>query len=149
MRRALACALGFGLIAGLGVATAQNVEVIKERQGILESFGKAAKPLGAMMKGEADFDLAKVQAALALLQEKAPKLPTLFPEDSKTGEDTEALPAIWENKADFEPRYQKLADDAKAAAAVITDQASFEENWPKVTGNCSGCHKKYRKPHDH
>ena len=138
--------LALGVLLGINLAWAQNAAVIKERHDILESFGKATKPVGAMMKGEADFDLAKVQTALALIQEKAPKLPALFPEDSKTGEHIHALPEIWQNKADFEPRFPKLADDAKAAAAAIIDEATLETEWPKVMGNCGGCHKKYRKP---
>jgi cytochrome c556 len=119
MRRTLLVAAA--LIAGVPLASAQNTAVIKERQGILESFGKAAKPVGAIMKGEAEFDLAKVQTALTLLQEQGPKLASLFPDDSKTGE------------------------DAKVAEAAIKDNATFEAEWPKVVGNCGGCHKKYRK----
>jgi cytochrome c556 len=144
MRRALITTLCLSL--GAGVVAAQNVAVIKERQGHLKAMGDAVKPVAAMFKGEADFDLAKVQAALKVIQERAPKLPTLFPDDSKTGEDTEALPVIWDEKADFEGRYKKLADDAKAAEAAITDEETFADGWKKVVGNCSGCHKKFRKP---
>ena len=128
---------------------AQNVSVIKERQGHYETMGKAVKGPAAMFKGEADFDLAKVQAALKVIKEKAAIIPKLFPDDSKTGGDTEALPAIWENKADFEDRFTKLGEAAKAAEGTITDEISFQEVWKDVAGNCSGCHKKYRKPHRH
>lgn len=144
MRR-IACVV---LALGIGVTSvaAQNVPIIKERQKDLKAMGDAAKAPGAMFKGEADFDLAKVQNALKVFQEKAAVLPKLFPDDSKTGGDTEALPVIWENKADFEGRYAKLAEAAKAAAAKITDEESFPDAWKEVMGNCGGCHKKYRKP---
>ena len=99
-----------------------------------------------MYKGEADFDLSKVQVALKVIQEKAAILPKLFPDDSKTGGDTEALPKIWEDKADFEGRFLKLAEAAKAAEGDITDEDSFPDAWKTVVGNCSGCHKQYRKP---
>lgn len=127
------------------VALAQNVALIKERKDIYEQMGKAAKPTGKMLKGEEAFDLAKVQAAAKLFEEKAQVLPKLFPDDAKTGGETEALPAIWENKADFEERFKKLAEAAKAAQTSITDEISFTEEWPKVMGNCGGCHKKYRE----
>jgi len=91
MRRAMLVLAAFAL--GATAVTAQNVTVIKERQDHLEAIGKAAKPVNAMFKGEDDFDLAKVQAALKVMQEKAAILPTLFPDDSKEGGDTEALPA--------------------------------------------------------
>ena len=131
---------------GATAVVAQNVAVIDERKKLLKDMGKATKPVGAMFKGEAEFDLAKVQAALKAIQETAPRLPPLFPEDSKTGSDTEALPAIWDDKADFEDRFKKLADAAKAAEASIVDEATFPDTWKQVMGNCSGCHKKFRKP---
>jgi cytochrome c556 len=144
MRRASIIVAAF--ILGATAVAAQNVAVIKERQDHLEKIGDAVKPVGAMYKGEADFDLAKVQAALKVIQEKAPLLPPLFPDDSKTGNDTEALPIIWDEKADFESRYKKLGEAAKAAEASITDEETFPDTWKEVMGNCSGCHKKFRKP---
>ncbi|WP_439542016.1 c-type cytochrome [Hyphomicrobium sp.] len=131
---------------GATAVIAQNVGVIDERQKLLKDMSKTTKPVGAMFKGEAEFDLAKVQAALKAIQETAPRLPPLFPDNSKTGGDTEALPVIWDEKADFEDRFKKLADAAKAAEATITDEATFPDTWKQVMGNCSGCHKKYRKP---
>lgn len=144
MRRASIILAAF--VLGATAVAAQNIAVIKERQGHLEKIGDAVKPVGAMYKGEADFDLAKVQAALKVIQEKAPLLPPLFPDDSKTGQDTEALPIIWDEKADFESRFKKLGDAAKAAEAAITDEETFPDAWKEVMGNCSGCHKKFRKP---
>lgn len=129
-------------------ALAQNAAVIKERKEAFKAMGDAAKPTGAMLKGEADFDLAAIKNAIKVYQEKAAILPKLFPDDSKEGEKTEALPVIWKNKADFEGRFAKLAEMAKAAETSITDADTFAAEWPKVMGNCGGCHKKYRKPKD-
>lgn len=135
-------------LIGLATATsalAQNLDTIKARKEILGDMGKAAKQPGKMMKQEVDFDKAVVQAALDTIIEKVAKLPELFPDDSKTGGKTEALPAIWENKADFTERFDKLIADAKAAKGAINDEFEFMDNWPKVVGNCGGCHKKYRE----
>jgi cytochrome c556 len=129
---------------GATAAFPQNLDIIKLRKSHYEAMGKAAKEPGAAFKGEAKFDLAKVQAALKTYQEKAVILPTLFPDDSKTGGDTEALPKIWDNKADFESRFKKLAETAKTAEAGIKDEATFKAMWKDVMGNCSGCHKVYR-----
>ena len=49
----------------------------------------------------------------------------LFPDSSKTG-DTAALPAIWENKADFDAKLAKFGADAKAAADKVNDLDSFK-----------------------
>lgn len=119
---------------------------IGQRKEILKSFGAAFKEPGAMAKGEAAFDLAKVQAALKTVAEGAPKLPALFPDDSKTGGETKALPAIWEKKDEFVGIYKKLEADAKAAAAAIKDEASFKTEWPKVGAVCGTCHKAFREP---
>ena len=129
----------------LSAASAQNLEVIKERQELLEAMGKASKDPGKMMKQEIPFDKATVEAALDTFIEKAPKLPELFPDDSKEGGKTEALPAIWENKKDFTDRFAKLVADAKAAKGQINDEFEMMEKWPTVVGNCGGCHKKYRE----
>jgi cytochrome c556 len=98
-----------------------------------------------MAKGDAPFELPKVQASLKTIQETAVKAKGLFPDDTKTGE-TDALPAAFENKADLLARFDKLGADAKAAEGAIKDEASFKAEWPKVVANCGGCHKEYRKP---
>jgi len=123
---------------------AQNVAIIKERQAAMKAVGDATKEPVAMMKGEAKLAIAKVMAALKVYQEKAAILPKLYPDDSKTGEKTKALPEIWANKKDFTDRYDKLAADAKAAETSIKDEDTFQQEFPKVVGNCSGCHKKYK-----
>lgn len=143
--RLLAILAAFFLI-GTSVAMAQNVAVIKERKEDYKAMGKATKEPGAMYKGEAEFDLAKVQAALKVIQEKAAVLPKLFPDDAKTGAETEALPKIWEDKANFEERFVKLGAAAKAAETKITDAENFPDAWKELMGNCSGCHKIFRKP---
>jgi cytochrome c556 len=134
------------LLIGTSVALAQNLAVIKERKELYKAMGKATKEPGAMFKGEAEFDLAKVQAALKVIQEKAAVLPKLFPDDSKTGGETEALPKIWEDKTAFEGRFVKLGEAAKAAETKITDAEDFPDAWKELMGNCSGCHKIFRKP---
>ncbi len=132
-------------IGAAGTVGAQNLEPIKARKELLKEMGKATDQPGKMLKQEVPFSLDAVKAALKTYQENAPKIAKLFPDDSKTGGETEALPAIWENKDDVAKRYETLAAEAKAAEAKITDEISFTEEFPKVVGNCSSCHKKYRE----
>lgn len=136
---ALALAIG-------GAAYAQNVAVIKERQTILGGWGDAAKPVGAQLRGQAPFSLADSQKLLNLIVDGSKKLPNLFPDDSKTGEKTAALPAIWEDKSKFTAGYAKIGADASAALAAIKDEATFKTEMPKVLSNCGACHKMYRAP---
>lgn len=145
MVRRLTAALAAGIITAIAAtAVTAQADVIKERQALLKQFGDATKPIGGMLRGSVPFDLAQVQAALDLYVKDAKVLPTLFPAGSGTG-DTEALPAIWTNKADFDARFVKLGTDAAAARAAITDEASFKASFPGVVRNCGGCHDTYRQ----
>ena len=99
-----------------------------------------------MAKGQAPFDLAKVKASLQALAEQSIKLKELWPEDSKVGGNTRALPAVWKDVKEFVAWFDGMAKDAKAAAAAIKDEASFKTEWPKVVDYCGSCHKDYRAP---
>jgi cytochrome c556 len=133
------------LAVGATAVFAQSA-AIKDRKELFKQLGGAAKVGGPMMKGEVPFDAAKIQASLKVYSDNAKKLKDLFPDDSKTGGDTEALPAIWEKKADFLGMMDKFDKDAAAAAVAIKDEASFKTEWPKVMANCGGCHKVYKVP---
>lgn len=111
----------------------------------MKATGKQAGAGAAMIRGETPFDLDKAKAIFATFQDTAAKAPPLFPDTSKTGNDTAALPAIWDNKPDFESRFTKLAADAKAAQASVTDLDSFKSNFTAVTKDCGGCHENYRQ----
>jgi len=131
----LACGIG-------GVAAA--VDVIAQRRALMHDDGIAAKKLFDMAKGAAPFDLATAQASLKTLATAAEKTPLLFPDDSKTGGGTAALPAIWENKADFNARFAKFSKDVAAAIAATVDEKSFKAVAPTVFENCGGCHELYK-----
>jgi cytochrome c556 len=146
VRTVIAIASVVAVTATAVMGQASVSPAIKQRQDLMKGQGAALKEPGAMMKGDLPFDLTKVKASLTSLQESAKKAPGLFPDDSKTGGETAALPAIWEKKSDFNARFTKLGTDAAAAAGTIKDEATFKAEWPKVTTNCGGCHKEYRKP---
>lgn len=139
--------LAAAVAVGATIVTAVNAQtdVIGQRQQAMKAIAGAAKEPGAVLKGQAKFDLDKVHQSLAVYQEQAEKLRGLWPEGSNNG-DTAALPIVWEKHDDFLAKFDKLAADAKAAASSIKDEASFKAEWPKVMSNCGGCHKQYRKP---
>jgi cytochrome c556 len=132
------------LVVGILSAAAQNLEVIKERQQTMKDTGAAAGAAAKMLKGEAPFDLSAAQAALNTFILTAKKMPGLFPEDSKTGGNTKALPALWVDKPDLDARFAKLGRDSADALATIKDQASFTASFPPIFKSCGGCHEKYR-----
>ena len=131
------------LALGGSFALAQQ-DPIAARKALMKKNGDEAKIGTSYMKGEAAFDLAKAKAIFAAYADAASKAPTLFPDNSKTGGDTAALPAIWEKKDDFVAKLKKFGEDAKEAEAKVTDEASFKAVFPNVQKNCGGCHENYR-----
>jgi cytochrome c556 len=128
----------------LGLSTAIAQDPIAARKAIMKENGKMSAQAAKFIKGEEPFDLAKAKAIFAQYQDAAAKMPNLFPDNSKTGGETAALPPIWEKKADFDAKFVKFGADAKDAAAKVKDEASFKEAFPVVQKNCGGCHETYR-----
>lgn len=126
-------------------ALAQNAAVIKERQNAMKAVGRAARTAGQMVKGEVPFDAAKAAEVFAAMKATSAKYGTLFPEDSKTGEETEAAPAIWEKPAEFQAAVVKFDTDITAAiAADPQDLGAFKASFATVAQNCRNCHQEFR-----
>jgi cytochrome c556 len=144
--RTMFAAVAIAASGGVALAAATGLDAIKERQDLMKADGAATRPVVAMLQGKAPFDLATVQKALKTYVNAMSKEPDLFPPDSKTGDKTQALAAIWEgdNLADLNARFKKLGADASAALASIKDEASFKAAMPGVLKNCGSCHEKYK-----
>ena len=116
-----------------------------ERHELMEDVGKAAKPVGAMLKGEADYDLDVLLDSMTTFKTVSESFGGLFPKGSETGEGTEAAPAIWDDRAGFEAALGKWQD---ATQAVIDAQpATLEDAMPlagAVFKSCKNCHDTYR-----
>ena len=95
------------LTLGLTAAIAQS-NVVEQRQDLMKQFGAQTRTISGMLRGQTPFDLAQAKAALKTVSDGAKKLPPLFPESTKGVEKTEALPTIWENKAEFEKLFASL-----------------------------------------
>ena len=128
---------------GVTAVMAQQ-DPIAARKAIMKANGQQAGIGSKMAKGEEPFALDKAKKVFATYQDVA-KAHALFPETSKTGGDTAALPAIWQNKADFEARLTKLANEAKSAEAATKDLDTFKAQFTEVQKNCGGCHETYRQ----
>jgi cytochrome c556 len=129
---------------GATVVVAQQ-DPVTTREDLMKANNKHAIAVVRMMRGQAPFDAAAVDAAFAQWADTAQKLPSLFPDNSKTGGDNRASPKSWLNKKDF---------DAKAAAfakgvAENHDKAKSSLDWlraaiPVVGKACDNCHEDYR-----
>jgi cytochrome c556 len=137
-------ALAAALVAlGLTAVVAQG-DPIAARKALMKENGAQSKNAREMIEGKQPFELAKAQKVLTTFAAVHDKAKNLWPDTSKTG-DTASLPAIWENKADFEAKLAKLSADAKAAEAKVKDLDSFKAAMGDIGKNCGGCHNTYRK----
>jgi cytochrome c556 len=131
--------------AGVTAVMAQS-DPVSQRKALMKENGQHAAAVGKMVKGDEPFDVVKVNAAFAQWTETAAKLPSLFPEAPKAGEETRALPKIWESKADFDAKIAAFA----TAVADNKDKAKTLEELKVAMGGvgkaCGGCHEPYRRP---
>ena len=120
-------------------------EIIKGRQAIFSENYKTAKRVQAL-SSDIEFE-----AAIELMNKMSKNYKTLldyFPENSKEGFDTEALPTIWENKDEFNALMQKASDDMLILASVIEDADDIRATLTKhMWSNCKACHSRFRAPH--
>ena len=132
----LAVALAFS-------AGAVQADDIADRKAAMKAMSKAAKPVGAMMKGKADFDAAAVKNAFSIIAKNADLSLKLYGPKTAKGK-TRAKPAVWEKKGDFDAKMKALSAAANGAAGKITNLASLKANFGGVMKNCGGCHRVYR-----
>ena len=126
--------------------------IVKERMDAMEVMGKAMKSVGAMIKGQAAYDPAGIEAAAEVIAQHARDIPTLFPDshESRHGKVTDALPAIWEQK----DRFDQLAADMLREAQTLSANAQEAEKrtvrlqFAKTAKVCSACHTAFRKPQE-
>ncbi len=143
MKIATAFAAAVVIAFGATAVTAQQ-DPIATRKALMKANGQNAGVISKMVKGEAPFDLAAAKKAFATFQDAAAKMPSLFPDNSKTGGETAAAPKIWEDTADFKAKFVKFGEDAKAAEASVKDLDSLKAALSVVGKDCGGCHELYR-----
>ena len=113
-----------------------------ERHELMEGVRDAAKPIGAMLRGKADFDHGTVMESLRTFEAAGAKLGSLFPDGSQGGE---AAPAIWEDREGFEEKISSWR--AATAAAIEASPGSLDEAKAAVgpvMQSCKNCHDSYR-----
>jgi cytochrome c556 len=131
------------LAVGVTAVVAQG-DPIAQRRAAMKAVGDQNRIAGEMIDGKTPFSADAAKKVLATFNDSATKLKALFPDSSKTG-DTNALPAIWDNKADFDAKLTKFATEAKAAEGKVNSLDSFKAEMAEVRKNCGGCHTTYRK----
>jgi cytochrome c556 len=122
-------------------------EVIDARQTHLKAVGKGFKTISDNIKAS-EPDMAAIQAAAASVSVETADMADWFPEGSgpASGVKTDALPVIWETRADFDA---KIADFQAAAATLDTvaragNITAITEAFQATGATCKACHQTYR-----
>ena len=120
-------------------------EIIKGRKALFSKNYSTAKRVQTFAT-KGDFDKAKT--LMLEMSENYKSLIEYFPENTKEGFKTEALPAIWENKEEFNNLMNKSSNDMIELVSIIENSDDIKASLGKLMwGNCKACHSKFRAPH--
>lgn len=139
-----AAALGFAAVALGSAAVVAQDDPIAERQEIMKGVGDATRTGVQMIRGERPFDLEAARNAFVVYVDASQRMPELFPEGSETGGETEASPAIWENKERFVALFEEFGENAAAGLEQTTDATTFQAAFGTATQSCRTCHTDFR-----
>jgi len=120
-------------------------EIIKERKSILSKNYKTAKRFNSLASN-GDIDEAK--KLMIEMSDNYKRLLDLFPENSKEGFGTEALPSIWENKDEFNLLMTKASSNMIELTSTVDEAEDMKATLKKyMWSSCKSCHSKFRVPH--
>ena len=120
-------------------------EIIKGRKPLFsKNYSTAKKVQTFASKG----DFVKASSLMKEMSENYLTLLEYFPDNTKEGFKTEALPSIWENKEEFNSLMKKSSTDMIELAKVIESSDDVKASLQKfMWSNCKACHSKFRAPH--
>lgn len=140
-------ALATTTIATASLAATSPADAIKYRKAVMSAMAAHFGALSLINFGRVDHpEYAKPHASA--LADMAAQVKSLFPVGSDAG-DTEALPLIWQEQAEF----NKLVADLEKSGAELRDavaagdKAATAKAFKAVGESCKGCHDRYRKEH--
>ena len=120
-------------------------EIIKGRKALFSKNYSTAKRVQTFAT-KGDFDKAK--SLMLEMSQNYKSLIEYFPENTKEGFKTEALPAIWENKEEFNNLMNKSSNDMVELISIIENSDDIGSSLKKfMWGNCKSCHSKFRAEH--
>ena len=120
-------------------------EIIKSRKALLSKNYSTAKRVQSF-SSKGDFE--KAINLMVKMSENYNVLLDLFPDNSKEGFKTGALPTIWEEKDQFNSLMKKASEDMTTLSLLIEDTNDVRGSIQQLMwSNCKACHSKYREPH--
>ena len=120
-------------------------EIIKGRKAMFSENYQNGKKISILLKsGKKD----EAKPLMKKISDNYKKLLGYFPENTKEGFKTEALPSIWENSDEFVTLMQKASFDMIQLTKVIDTAEDLRAIQKQLMwSNCSSCHNKFRAEH--
>ena len=136
----------FSILLGFNAYAEQSAEETKKaRKALLSKNYRTAKKVQSL-SASGEFDEAK--ELMIEMSDNYKILIKLFPDNTKEGFKTEALPVIWEEKDAFNNLMQKSSDDMIKLTSLIEETDDVRGTIKQLMwSNCKACHSKYRVPH--
>ena len=120
-------------------------EIIKGRKAMFSENYQNGKKISILLKQK---KIEEVKPLMKKISNNYKQLLDYFPDNTKEGFKTEALPSIWENKDEFNALMQKASDDMiKLAKAIDTAEDLRAIQKELMWSNCSACHNRFRAEH--
>jgi|TARA_B100001741_G_C16416215_1_gene534017 cytochrome c556 len=120
-------------------------EIIKGRKALFSKNYSTAKRVQALASKD---EFEKAKTLMIEMSENYKTLIEYFPENTKEGFKTEALPIIWENKDEFNALMTKSSNDMIQLTKIIETSDDVRSTLGKfMWANCKACHSKFRAPH--
>jgi cytochrome c556 len=143
-----AFAAGLATTAGAAVAWAASpAETISARQSNFKQIGRAQKAISDELKKSGP-DIGVIRSNAQTLANLAPNVARWFPRGTgkEAGAKTGALPAIWQQTAQFNRSAGQLTVAARnlQRAAAGGDVAQIRAAVPPLGASCKGCHDTFK-----
>ena len=148
-------ALGLAAAALLGTTAladdhAAQHPAVKARKAQMQLYAFNLGTLGAMAKGEAEYDAEAAQGAadnLVALSSLAAAAMWPAGSDDMSTDGTRALATMWDNFPDVMAKATAMSDAATAMAGVAgAGLEGLQGAMGPLGGACGACHKAYRAP---
>ena len=140
--------ISFFVILSLPVKSELDLSVEESSKGRKALFSKnysTAKRVQALASKD---EFEKAKTLMIEMSENYKTLIKYFPENTKEGFKTEALPSIWENKDEFNALMTKSSNDMIQLTKIIETSDDVKSTLSKfMWSNCKACHSKFRAPH--
>ncbi len=131
-------------LASLAAHAADPDDMVKYRKNVMNANGGLMGASNALIQNKVEFkgQLAGYARSLEVINKD---LPALFPKGSGTA-DSDALPDVWNKRAEFEHRAKDTQTKAAAfAKAAAGKDPKLADRFKDLSDSCKSCHKDFRK----